>query len=211
MSNKEVGRLLADARRQTAEITEISELGSLLQACTSQAEVFRLIPERLRRLFPGASVAQKSEKAEADLSRSLEIKPSFASALFNLAWVADEKGDPGRATELLTQFINERENLPLFYRGERLIAAYINRACARAKGLTDAPANEQGTLIAEVLKDCRAACEEGKLYAVSDYFEDCLQRNSIEGAELHPLESLAPEALKALQNRDCSDRTNLRT
>jgi diguanylate cyclase (GGDEF)-like protein len=54
-SNQEVGRLLADARRQTAEITQISELGSLLQACTSREEVFRLIPERLRRLFPGAS------------------------------------------------------------------------------------------------------------------------------------------------------------
>ncbi|MGA7291790.1 MAG: sensor domain-containing diguanylate cyclase [Terriglobales bacterium] len=55
ISNKQVGRLLDDARRQTAEITLISELGSLLQACTSREEVFRLIPERLRRLFPGAS------------------------------------------------------------------------------------------------------------------------------------------------------------
>ncbi len=55
VSHQEVGRLLADARRQTAEITQISELGSLLQACTSRNEVFRLIPERLRRLFPGAS------------------------------------------------------------------------------------------------------------------------------------------------------------
>ena len=54
-SNQEVGRLLDDARRQTVEITQISELGSLLQACTSREEVFRLIPERLRRLFPGAS------------------------------------------------------------------------------------------------------------------------------------------------------------
>ena len=54
-SHQEVGRLLADARRQTAEITQISEFGSLLQACTSREEVFRLIPERLRRLFPGAS------------------------------------------------------------------------------------------------------------------------------------------------------------
>jgi diguanylate cyclase (GGDEF)-like protein len=54
-SHQEVGRLLADARRQTAEITQISELGSLLQVCTSREEVFRLIPERLRRLFPGAS------------------------------------------------------------------------------------------------------------------------------------------------------------
>jgi len=54
-SHQEVGRLLADSRRQTAEITQISELGSLLQACTSRNEVFRLIPERLRRLFPSAS------------------------------------------------------------------------------------------------------------------------------------------------------------
>jgi diguanylate cyclase (GGDEF)-like protein len=54
-SHQEVGRLLDDARQQTAEITQISELGSLLQACTSREEVFRLIPERLRRLFPGAS------------------------------------------------------------------------------------------------------------------------------------------------------------
>jgi diguanylate cyclase (GGDEF)-like protein len=55
VSHQEVGRLLDGARRQTAEITRISELGSLLQACTSREEVFRLIPERLRRLFPGAS------------------------------------------------------------------------------------------------------------------------------------------------------------
>jgi diguanylate cyclase (GGDEF)-like protein len=54
-SHREVGRLLASARRQTDEITQISELGSLLHACTSREEVFRLIPERLRRLFPGAS------------------------------------------------------------------------------------------------------------------------------------------------------------
>jgi diguanylate cyclase (GGDEF)-like protein len=54
-SHQKVGRLLDDARRQTAQITQISELGSLLQACTSREEVFRLIPERLRRLFPGAS------------------------------------------------------------------------------------------------------------------------------------------------------------
>jgi diguanylate cyclase (GGDEF)-like protein len=54
-SNEQVGLLLDDARRQTEEITQISELGSLLQACTSREEVFRLIPERLRRLFTGAS------------------------------------------------------------------------------------------------------------------------------------------------------------
>jgi diguanylate cyclase (GGDEF)-like protein len=54
-SHEQIGHLLDNARRQTAEVTQISELGSLLQACTSREEVFRLIPERLRRLFPGAS------------------------------------------------------------------------------------------------------------------------------------------------------------
>jgi diguanylate cyclase (GGDEF)-like protein len=54
-SHQRVGRLLDDARHQTIEITQISELGSLLQACTSRDEIFRLIPERLRRLFTGAS------------------------------------------------------------------------------------------------------------------------------------------------------------
>jgi diguanylate cyclase (GGDEF)-like protein len=55
VAHQKVGLLLDIAHRQTAEITQISELGGLLQACTSREEVFRLIPERLRRLFPGAS------------------------------------------------------------------------------------------------------------------------------------------------------------
>ena len=54
-ANRQIGRLLEDSRRQTAEITQISELGSLLQACASREEVFRLIPERMSRLFPEAS------------------------------------------------------------------------------------------------------------------------------------------------------------
>jgi|CZLA01.1.fsa_nt_gi diguanylate cyclase (GGDEF)-like protein len=54
-SYQKIGHLLEGARRQTIEITQISELGSLLQACASRQEVFRLIPERLRLLFPGAS------------------------------------------------------------------------------------------------------------------------------------------------------------
>ena len=54
-SNDRINHLLDDSRRQTAEITQISELGSLLHACASREEVFRLIPERMRRLFPDAS------------------------------------------------------------------------------------------------------------------------------------------------------------
>jgi len=54
-AHQKVGGLLDDARQQTTEITQISELGSLLQACTSREEVYRLVPERLRLLFMGAS------------------------------------------------------------------------------------------------------------------------------------------------------------
>ena len=54
-SNDVIAHMFDDARRQTAEITQISELGSFLHACSSQEEVFRLVPERMRRLFPGAS------------------------------------------------------------------------------------------------------------------------------------------------------------
>jgi diguanylate cyclase (GGDEF)-like protein len=54
-SHQRIGGLLEVARRQTAEITQISELGSVLHACATREEVFRLIPERLRRLFPGFS------------------------------------------------------------------------------------------------------------------------------------------------------------
>ncbi len=54
-SHRRIGRLLEDARRQTSEITQISELGSVLHACAVREEVLRLIPERLRRLFPGFS------------------------------------------------------------------------------------------------------------------------------------------------------------
>jgi diguanylate cyclase (GGDEF)-like protein len=54
-SHHRVGRLLDTARRQTSEITQISELGSVLHASANREEIFRIIPERLRRLFPGAS------------------------------------------------------------------------------------------------------------------------------------------------------------
>lgn len=184
------------------------------RACQMDTENYRHLSQRAAMILTsgdkkGAPVTREQlEKAEADLTRSLAMKPNFASALYNLAWVVDEQGDPGRATELLTQFIAERENLPLSYRGKRLIAAYINRACAKAKRLTEGPADAQGKLLEEVLEDCRAACNEGKLYSETEYFEECLQRNSTENAELHPLESLAPRELKTLRSGggDCGSK-----
>src|SRR5258708_164792 len=47
-SHAQIAHLLDHPPRQTAETTQISELGSLLQLCTSREEVFRLIPDRSR-------------------------------------------------------------------------------------------------------------------------------------------------------------------
>ena len=56
-ANETIGRLLEESRAQARGIAQISELGSLLQACASRDEAFRIIPERLRQLFPGTSGA----------------------------------------------------------------------------------------------------------------------------------------------------------
>jgi len=56
-ANEMIGGLLEESRAHARAIAQISELGSLLQACASHDEAFRIIPERLRRLFPGTSGA----------------------------------------------------------------------------------------------------------------------------------------------------------
>lgn len=56
-ANETIGGLLEESRAHASAITQISELGSLLQACASRDEAFRIIPERMRRLFPGTSGA----------------------------------------------------------------------------------------------------------------------------------------------------------
>lgn len=56
-ANQKIKLLLDNARRRTDEITQINELGSLLQACASSAEAYHLISERLQRLFPQSSGA----------------------------------------------------------------------------------------------------------------------------------------------------------
>jgi diguanylate cyclase (GGDEF)-like protein len=56
-ANETIAGLLEESRAHSQAISQISELGSLLQVCASRDEAFRIIPERLRRLFPGTSGA----------------------------------------------------------------------------------------------------------------------------------------------------------
>jgi diguanylate cyclase (GGDEF)-like protein len=69
-ANETITGLLNDARIETSGITQISELGSLLQACSSRDEAFRVIPERLGRLFPGTSGAISVLNASKDRAES---------------------------------------------------------------------------------------------------------------------------------------------
>ena len=57
ISHEEVAHLLDKARAQTLEITDVSQLGTLLHACNLRAQVFELLPSRMVRLFPGTSGA----------------------------------------------------------------------------------------------------------------------------------------------------------
>jgi diguanylate cyclase (GGDEF)-like protein len=57
VANQTISGLLEEARIETGAITQISELSTLLQACGSGDEAFRVIPERMVRLFPGTSGA----------------------------------------------------------------------------------------------------------------------------------------------------------
>jgi len=54
-ANETITGLLEDARVEASAITQISELGSLLQACSSLAEVYKVLPLRMARLFPETS------------------------------------------------------------------------------------------------------------------------------------------------------------
>jgi len=55
VANQTISGLLEEARIETSAITQINELGTVLQACGSRDEAFRVIPERMIRLFPGTS------------------------------------------------------------------------------------------------------------------------------------------------------------
>ncbi len=55
VANQTISGLLEEARIEASAITQINELGTVLQACGSRDEAFRVIPERMVRLFPGTS------------------------------------------------------------------------------------------------------------------------------------------------------------
>ncbi len=54
-ANQTISGLLEDVRRQNSEISQVSDLDSLLQACASNDEAFQVISDRLRCLLPTVS------------------------------------------------------------------------------------------------------------------------------------------------------------
>jgi tetratricopeptide (TPR) repeat protein len=129
--------------------------------------------------------AGQLDEAELDLRESLRLDPSNISGLYNLAWIADERSQFVEAVDYLTRAISQRDVLPATERGPRMIAAWVNRACAQAKiraTVTD-PA-EQQTMDAKILGDCKEACSEGKLYQAESYVKKSLEREFGASGEL---------------------------
>jgi diguanylate cyclase (GGDEF)-like protein len=86
LSHQKVAGLLKNAQQQTAEITQINQLGNLLQACTSRKEVFALIPERMSRLFPGSSGAISALNTTRDESEIVAHWGDFPPLEDALSW-----------------------------------------------------------------------------------------------------------------------------
>jgi diguanylate cyclase (GGDEF)-like protein len=79
-ANQTISGLLEDARMETNAITQISELGSLLQACASREEALRVIPERLARLFPetsGSLAVLNASKDRAESAANWGVRPAL--------------------------------------------------------------------------------------------------------------------------------------
>lgn len=70
-ANETISGLLEEARVQTLEISQIAELGNLLQACSSRDEAFRVIAERLPRLLPRTSGALSVLRASRNRAESV--------------------------------------------------------------------------------------------------------------------------------------------
>jgi hypothetical protein len=69
-SHQKIGRLLDNAHRQTAEMTQISTFGSLLPACTSREESFASYPSACAVCFPEPPAASRcSTYPETESSR----------------------------------------------------------------------------------------------------------------------------------------------
>lgn len=149
---------------------------------------------------PGdAPTKEQLEDAETNLDQSLALKATDVRALYNLAYISRRTGKIPRAIELLTKIIDLRPTLEREDRGRRVIDAFTNRACYRALALNPLPpdAAQQPAIQAagtEILADCKAACEEGKLYKLEGYCREGFTREFAPTGELAAIKPLLPAA-----------------
>jgi diguanylate cyclase (GGDEF)-like protein len=83
VSHEKVAHLFADAQLQSAAITEVNQLGSLLQACNSREEVFLLVSARMIHVFPascGALWVRVPSLNRSEVVAHWEVRPSSSLA-----------------------------------------------------------------------------------------------------------------------------------
>ena len=148
-ANEMISGLLEEARAQARSITQISELGSLLQACASRDEAFRIIPERLRQLFPDTSgavsllsVAQNRAESQAEWGPSAPADQIFAPAECWALRRGCSHVHPGGESALRCPHLNADGAsvcLPLIANGEALgvLAVQENEIIARDSSSAD--------------------------------------------------------------------------
>ena len=186
----------ADMKRALIYIARACTADSSNPHTLSQRAALRLVDVAK----PGDSATKDQlEKAEADLSQSLAIKPTDIRALYNMAWIARRTDKLPRALELLTKIIDLKPTLEAEDRGRRIIDAYTNRACYRAISLNPLPPNAATDVriraaAALIISDCKAACEEGKSYNLKEYCRKGFTREFQPKGELGAIRPLLPAA-----------------
>ncbi len=100
-SHQKIALLLDNAQQQTAEITQISQLGNLLQACTTRTEVFALIPERVVRIFPGTSGALSLLDASRTRAESVAHWGLYPPLDEHLGWGDSRSNSPSISAPLI--------------------------------------------------------------------------------------------------------------
>ena len=129
IANQTISGLLDEARIETTSITQINELGTVLQACNSRDEAFRVIPERMIRVFPGTSGALSllnSSRTRAESVAAWGLFPPgdlrFASVDSGAIRPASTQGLPSERTLRGDKLHAERRSvsIPLVANGEAI-------------------------------------------------------------------------------------------
>ena len=150
-ANQQIAGLLEESKQQTLELAHISQLSSLLQACSSRADALRIISQGLRGLYPTVSGALSLVSASGERAESVvhwgPFPPDDQSFSTNECWalrIGHTHHSPAGDSALLCAHLRARGTaicVPLIANGK----AIGTLALQDEDGFLDAGSQETGS------------------------------------------------------------------